>query len=71
MLDEITGLVVPRSKLMKSDFVKEVDTRKKVMVERRARRKRKGLLDSDDGDSPASSGEDVPEYQGKPKFLYE
>ena len=56
---------------MKSDFVKEVDTRKKVMVERRARRKRKGLLDSDDGDSPASSGEDVPEYQGKPKFLYE
>lgn len=60
-MDQITNLVTPRSKLMKSDFVKEVDTRINVLAERRARRKRKGLLDSDDGESP-SSEEDVPEY---------
>jgi hypothetical protein len=28
-------------------------------------------LDSDDGDSPSSEEEEVPEYKGKPKFLYE
>jgi hypothetical protein len=55
---------------MKSDFVKEVDARINVLAERRARRKKKGLLDSDDGDSP-SSEEEVPEYKGKPKFLFE
>jgi len=70
MLDSITGLVGPRSKLMKSDFVTEVDTRKKVLEVRRARRKRKGLLEKEDGDSP-SSDDEVPEYKGKPKYLFE
>jgi len=55
---------------MKSDFVTEVDTRKKVLEVRRARRKRKGLLEKEDGDSP-SSDDEVPEYKGKPKYLFE
>ena len=70
MLDAITGLVVPRHKLIKSDFTSEIDERKKTMAKRRARRKKKGLLDSGD-ESSESSDDDVPEYKGKPKYLFE